>query len=191
MIKITKKKVRQLNVATHRDLGYFFVALVVIYCISGLALNHIDDWNPDFIIKKQDVALNKTYTREEVDNKDAITAFGKLVGEDNYKVFDFPTHDQVKIYYDNASLHLHLHDGTGVYEQVKRRPLVYESNVLHRNSLKGWKWASDIFAVLLIVISITGLFVLKGKHGIKGRGKWLVGAGLIPPIVAILIHALT
>lgn len=29
-------------------------------------------------------------------------------GEDRYRVFDFPTRDQAKIYYDNATLHLLL-----------------------------------------------------------------------------------
>ncbi|HEX2898560.1 MAG TPA: PepSY-associated TM helix domain-containing protein, partial [Bacteroidia bacterium] len=64
----------------------------------------------------------------------------------------------------------------------------YQANVLHRNSLKGWKWMADVFAVLLIVLSLTGLFVLKGKYGLGGRGKWLVAAGLLPPLAAILIY---
>jgi hypothetical protein len=113
--------------------------------------------------------------------------FNKLVGEESHKVYDFPTSDQVKIYYDNASLHVYLSKNEATYEQIAKRHVFYESNVIHRNSIEGWKWASDIFAFLLIVITITGLFVLKGKHGITRRGKWLVAAGAIPPLVVILI----
>lgn len=189
MFKWNTKKIRRLNVATHRDLGYFFSALILVYCISGIALNHVDDWNPDFVITKKPVEINRSYTLSEVDDKQ-IDEFGKLVGEATYKVFDFPTHDQVKIYYDNASFHINLETRKGIYERVSKRPLFYQSNVLHRNSLKGWKWASDVFAFLLIVINITGLFVLKGKHGISGRGKWLIAGGFIPPLVAIIIQAL-
>lgn len=48
---------------------------------------------------------------------------------------------------------------------------------------------SDIFAAMLILINITGLFILEGKHGIAGRGKWLIAAGFVPPLIAIIIHA--
>lgn len=182
------KKVRRLNIATHRDLGFFFSGLIIIYCISGIALNHVDEWNPDFIIEKKAIHFTETFNAREV-TKDNITVFNKMVGEEKYKVFDAPTPDQVKIYYDNASLHLNFTTHEGTYEKITRRPVFYHVNVLHKNSLKGWKWAADVFAVMLIVICITGLFVLKGKKGISGRGKWWLMAGLLPPIVAWIIHA--
>lgn len=188
MFKWSKKKIRKLNIATHRDLGYFFSSLILVYCISGIALNHVDDWNPDFILKKDTVLIEKKYTDKEVGTKE-IMKFSKLVGEESYKVFDFPTSDQVKIYYNNASLHVYLNQNKAIYEQVFKRPVFYQANVLHRNSLKGWKWASDIFAFLLIVINVTGLFILKGKHGISGRGKWLIAAGTLPPVIAIVLQS--
>jgi hypothetical protein len=186
----TVKRIRRLNIELHRDVGYFFSALIIAYCISGLALNHIDEWNPDFIIEKQTVKFTDSYTSKEV-TTDVINQFGKLVQEDHFKVYDFPTPDQVKIYYDDASLHVNLTTKEGVYEKVARRPLFYQANVLHRNSLKGWKWAADVFAIMLIFINVTGLFVLKGKHGITGRGKWLVAAGFLPPIIALILHSMS
>ena len=30
----------------HRDMGYIFFGMSLIYGISGIALNHLDDWNP-------------------------------------------------------------------------------------------------------------------------------------------------
>ncbi|MBL7724053.1 MAG: PepSY-associated TM helix domain-containing protein [Chitinophagaceae bacterium] len=179
-------KLRRWNVAWHRDLGYFFSSLIIIYCISGLALNHVNDWNPDFIIHKETVQLPKKYDRSEVNNE-LLAGLSKLVKEDNYKVYDFPTNNQVKVYYDNATLHINLDTGIGEYERLVKRHLFYESNVLHRNSLKGWKWVSDIFAVMLIVISITGLFILKGKYGFKRRGLWIMLAGFLLPVAAILL----
>lgn len=181
-----RNKLHRWNVAWHRDLGYFFSSLIIIYCISGLALNHVNDWNPDFIIHKQTIQLPKTYTRAEVDNH-LVAEFSQLVKEDNYKLYDFPTNNQVKIYYDNATLHINLENGTGNYEKLAKRHVFYESNVLHRNSLKGWKWVSDIFAIMLIVISVTGLFILKGKYGLKKRGVWIMLAGLLLPVAAIIL----
>lgn len=181
------KRIRRLNIATHRDLGYFFSSLIIAYCLSGIALNHINDWNPDFIIQKQTVKINEKYSVEELNNE-LINRFGKLVGEERFKVYDTPTTDQVKIYYDNASLHLNFSNGTGVYEKVSRRPVFYHANTLHRNSIEGWKWASDVFAVMLTTINVTGLFILKGKYGITGRGKWLIGFGALPPLLVLIVY---
>ncbi len=184
--KSFNKKLRKLNIVTHRDLGYFFSALIIIYCISGLALNHVDDWNPDFIITRSTIQIDQDFPIANPKPSD-ILKLGEQVGEATYKVFDKPTQNQVKVYYKDASLHVNGSTREGLYERIERRPVFYHANVLHRNSLKGWKWVSDLFAFLLIVISITGLFVLKGKKGLKGRGKWFVGAGLMVPVLAWLI----
>jgi uncharacterized protein len=182
-------KLRRLNSDLHRDIGYFLSGLIFIYCISGIALNHINDWNPDFVIHKSTITIDRTYTKEEITDE-RIAEFTALVGESQPKVHDFSTPTLVKIYYDNASLLVDLSGKTGTYEKVQRRPLIYQTNVLHRNSLKGWKWASDVFGVLLIFITVSGWFMLKGKYGIMGRGKWLIAAGLLPPIVALIIFDL-
>lgn len=185
-----KVKLHRWSVAWHRDLGYFFSSLIIIYSISGLALNHVDDWNPDFIIQKKTIQIPKSYQRAEINNE-LVKSFSEQVGEKNFKLYDFPTNNQVKIYYDNASLHINLDDRTGHYERITKRPLFYESNVLHRNSLKGWKWISDIFALMLIIISITGLYILKGKYGFRRRGIWLFLAGLLLPVVAVILFYYT
>lgn len=186
MNKEWSRKLRRLNIVTHRDVGYFLSALTIVYCLSGIALNHVDDWNPDFIITKQEIRIPPVQLTHSPTPAE-LHAWSERVGESSYKVFDIPSPGKVKIYYDNATLLIDLQEGAGLYEKIQRRPLFYHANVLHRNSLKGWKWAADIFGVLLIVISITGLFILKGKNGLGGRGKWLVGAGFLVPIVAILL----
>ena len=180
---------RRLTIVLHRDIGYFVSGLVLVYCISGLALNHVDDWNPDFVIERRPITVERSLTRDEV-SQSWILGLSSRVGEGDYKVFDFPTASQLKIYYDNASLLIDLDKRSGVYERVVRRPLVFQTNIIHRNSIKGWKWASDLFALLLIVITITGFFMLRGKTGITGRGKWLILAGVIPPVVAVILFEL-
>lgn len=186
MAKWQLKNLRSLNTAAHRDFGYFFSTLIIVYCLSGIALNHVNEWNPDFIIERKEVVLSKQYVPSQV-SQNEIAELNKLVGEETYKVFDFPTPTQVKIYYDNASFHVNFTEGKGVFESVKRRPVFYQANVLHRNSLKEWRWASDAFAVFLIVINLTGIFVLSGKNGITGRGKWLIVAGFLPPVIALIV----
>jgi len=181
------RKLRRLNIATHRDVGYFFSSLIIIYCLSGIALNHVNDWNPDFIIEKKIIQVKGNYTARDL-TPEIINGFGRMVDESKFKVYDTPTPTRVKIYYDNASLLIDFSNGEGIYEKVSRRPVFFQSNILHRNSLRGWKWASDVFALMLIVISITGLFILKGKKGLSGRGKWLIAAGGLPPLIALILY---
>jgi hypothetical protein len=186
MVNDTIRKLRRLNIATHRDIGYFFSGLIIIYCISGIALNHVDDWNPDFIIEKKKVVIKSSFQGSLT--AEFIDLLSKEVGEKTFKVYDVPAPGKVKIYFDNASLFVDFNDGTGLYEKISRRPLFYDANVLHRNSLKGWRWVSDIFGAMLILISITGLFILKGSKGVAGRGKWFMAAGLLLPVIALILH---
>lgn len=181
--------IARFNIAIHRDVDYLCSSLILAYCLSGIALNHVNDWNPDFVISKDTVTLTRSYSKDEI-TKEVIAGFGRVVGEETHKIYDFPTSDQVKIYYDNASLHLNVSTGQGIYEKVSRRPVVYQTNALHLNRLKGWKWAADVFAFILVVLSLTGLFVLRGKDGISRRGTWLIGAGMLPPLLAFLLFQL-
>jgi hypothetical protein len=81
-----------------------------------------------------------------------------------------------------------LNTGVGVLEKIQRRQFFSQINFLHYNNARSW-WTgfSDIFAVSLIVITITGLFIVKGKNGIRQRGIIILISGLILPLLALLI----
>ncbi|MBK8944005.1 MAG: PepSY-associated TM helix domain-containing protein [Ignavibacteriae bacterium] len=183
------RNLRKLNNDLHRDLGYFFSTLIIVYSLSGLALNHVDDWNPDFVIQKDTISIPAKYNFENISDQNIIE-LSKLINQNDFKLYDSPTTNQIKIYYEDASFHIDFSRRLGLYEVITKRILFYEVNVLHRNSLKEWKWFSDIFAVALILINITGLFILKGKNGFLGRGKWFLAAGFLPPIIAIIIFTI-
>jgi hypothetical protein len=62
--------------------------------------------------------------------------------------------------------------------------VLYEFNQLHLNAPKGlWTYIADLYALALIALSVTGMFVLRGRLGMAGRGAWLVGAGVLVPVV--------
>lgn len=180
---------RRLNADLHRDLGYLLSGLIVVYCLSGIALNHVADWNPDFVVHKEKITLDRVYTQAEL-TPALLAGFGAKVGEGAPRVHDFPTSTHVKLYYEHGTLLIDLAAKTGNYESLRRRPLFYQVNVLHRNSLKGWRWASDVFGVLLIAVTVTGWFVLRGRHGLMGRGKWFIAAGILPPVVGLVVFSL-
>ncbi len=180
-------RLRKINNILHRDIGYFFAGTTIIYAISGLAVNHVNDWNPSFIIQREEVEVEAPIDRKEVD-KAWVREVLKPLGEERaYLSHDFPTDKKVKIYLKEGSIFLNLMNGKGEYETIRRRPLFYQVNFLHLSPKRAWLVFSDFFAVGLIVIVVTGLFVLKGKRGIAGRGAVLVSAGLVVPLIFLLI----
>lgn len=176
------KEFRKICIDWHRDIGYFVSSLILMYCISGIALNHMDAFNPDFIIQTDTLMLPNLNPNLSENDIFHLTAY---VGENKVKLWDKPTPNQIKIYYENASLHLYLDEKVGIYEKISIRPVVYHTNLFHRNTIRGWKWAADILAVLLIILTLTGFFIAKGKNSFMSRGIWFLVAGLVPPLFGI------
>jgi hypothetical protein len=67
-------KWRKFNIIIHRDLGYLCFGLTIIYAISGVAVNHIQDWNPTYVLEKIVSSVNLAGI-ESADNE-ALTSSG-------------------------------------------------------------------------------------------------------------------
>ncbi|MCF8367152.1 MAG: PepSY-associated TM helix domain-containing protein [Bacteroidales bacterium] len=182
-----KIKWRKFNRAIHRDLGYFFFAMSVIYGISGVAINHIKDWNPNYDISSEQVDFGKPVNRNIT--KAEVIEFLKNYGEEeNYKKHYFPNQELFKIFLDGGSVLINIYTGQGEIEKIQRRPILHQVNYLHYNPKKWWTWFSDAYAVALVVLAVTGLFILKGKNGITQRGAWLTIAGILVPIAFLILY---
>jgi hypothetical protein len=171
----------------HRDFGYFFFGATIIYALSGIALNHLKDWNPNYSVEleefKTSISLNKSADIKE----NIFKLLDGVANRDDYKSHYYPSQDKIKIFLNGgSSIVVDLQTGEGQTEFLKRRPLFYHVNYLHYNPSKWWTWFSDIFAGALIILAFTGLILIKGKNGITGRGAWLAALGIIIPIVFLL-----
>lgn len=80
-----------------------------------------------------------------------------------------------------------LKRGTGEYEATRRRPLFYQVNFLHLNPGRWWTWYSDLFSGALIVITVSGLFLARGRYGFRWRGAVLAGLGALVPLGFLLV----
>ncbi|MBL7113176.1 MAG: PepSY-associated TM helix domain-containing protein [Bacteroidales bacterium] len=180
-------KWRKWNRIIHRDLGYIFFGMSIIYGLSGIALNHMDDWNPDFIIKTLSFDAGPT-----PNSSDQFESWIKnLVSEhspgNTYKSHYLPREDLLKAFLKGGSIAIDLNTGQAVIEKIKRRPVFREVNFLHYNKPKKlWTWISDFFAGALILMAISGLFMIRGKKGITGRGAWLTSFGIIIPLIFLI-----
>ena len=46
------KVIRKWSRILHRDIGFFFIGASLIYGLSGIALNHLRDWNPNYVVDR-------------------------------------------------------------------------------------------------------------------------------------------
>jgi hypothetical protein len=180
--KKTKTTIRRWNSAIHRDLGYFFVGLTIIYGVSGIALNHLKDWNPNYVQNIVEVDTGGPLNIGDLD-KQAIIDLLKPYHEDQaYNKHYFPNNQVLKVYLKGGTMILDLSTGKGRIERLTKRWMFNQFNFLHYNAPKRlWTLISDIYAVSLIILAISGLFILKGKKGLKWRGTWIGLAGIILP----------
>lgn len=178
---------RKINRVLHRDLGYFFFGMCIIYGLSGIALNHRHDWNPNYIVTQKDIKVTLPETEGRFE-KPEVKKILEEIGEDSYRTH-IQSASNLRIFVEGGTININPETGAGYLEKIKRRSVFYEVNFLHYNAPKKlWTWFSDIYAVALIIISITGLFILKGKNGITRRGAWLTGIGIIVPLFLLYLY---
>jgi hypothetical protein len=179
-------RLRKLIIATHRDVGYFFAGLTVIYAISGIAVNHIEDWNPNYVIRTEAATIGEL----PAGGSDvlAATVLERMgITEEPESVVRMAP-NQLKIFLHQRTLTVAVPAGEVRDEYARRRYAFFEVNYLHLNHGKGfWTWFADLYAVGLIVLACTGIFIITGKKGLGGRGRWLLIAGLVIPIVYLVL----
>ncbi len=178
---------RRWNNILHRDLGYFCVALTIIYAISGIAVNHVHQWNPNYRFERV------TRHFEAIPVSDRETMVAALVGALGLpgpprRSFR-PSPEQVLLFYDGWNVEAHATEGRAIIERPRDRWLLRDMNFLHLNHGKGlWTWFADAYAAALLLLAITGMLVLRGGQGLAGRGKWFVLAGTVVPLLFLLFQ---
>ena len=170
----------------HRDLGYLFFGLAISYGASGLALDHLRDWNPNYSISRQELSLPAPGTDHPFTKDDAKKLLAQIKVEGAYQSHYSPVEGQLKIFFQGGSLVMERNTGKSVVETMKKRPLLNTFNRLHYNPGRWWTWFADGFSIALLVMAITGLFMLKGYQGITRRGGVLVLIGILIPTFIVL-----
>jgi uncharacterized protein len=176
-------RVRSWLRALHRDAGYLAVGLTIVYALSGLAVNHVSAWDPNFKSYETVHQLGPVAGDDVAATQKVLGALGiKDKPRDVYRAA--PT--QLEITFDRRSLHVDTASGRVVDEGQKPRFLLRVANWLHLNrGKKAWSYIADGYALFLLFLAGSGIFMLPGKKGIKGRGGLLVALGAAVPILYV------
>ena len=173
----------------HRDLGYLAVGLTIIFSVSGIAVNHIDDWNPNFSKEIEYLPLNN-YNQTDDEAEIVQKTLKQLdIPATAYRSTFQPNPETLNIYTDEGELQLNLTSGMLRWESIGKRFLLFDFNFLHLNSGRdAWKWFSDAFAIVLIFLALSGLFLIKGRKGFKWRGTVLSLIGILLPVLLMIFY---
>lgn len=170
----------------HRDAGYLAVGLTFVYALSGIAINHIDDWNPNFkTVSRTHKLAGPIPADEQAATAYVLSELGiEETPREAYKVAD----TQLEISLDNRSLIVETDTGTVFDEAEEPRFLLRVSNWLHYNRGKAaWTYIADGYAAFLLFLALSGMFMLRGRQGLIGRGAVLVIAGAAVPILYVTL----
>lgn len=178
---------RHLFRVLHRDIGYVCVALTIAYAVSGVAVNHIEDWNPNYSLEQRAVDLGPLPAGTYAEQAAHVVAALRLDPQSVRGHFA-ETESTLRVYLDGGQeVFVDVGTGRGTVKTLERRTGLFEVNSLHLNNLKGiWTYVADLFALALVVLALTGMFMMKGNRGLAGRGKYFVGAGLLVPVVFVI-----
>jgi uncharacterized protein len=180
-----KKRWRPWLRAIHRDIGYIAVGFTVIYALSGIAMNHIDDWDPNFHATETTRTIQPI--PDELGDAEATQRIAAAVGLSGALSDVYRAGDEVRLTYADGSKVTAIGDTVTI--QTRRDRFFFRvADWLHATRGKqGWKYIADAYAVLLLYLAISGVFMIKGRLGLRWRGAVLISLGLAGPIGYIVL----
>ncbi|MEO8549805.1 MAG: PepSY-associated TM helix domain-containing protein [Kofleriaceae bacterium] len=180
-----KKRWRAWLRAIHRDFGYLAIGFTVIYAVSGIAQNHIEEWG-DVSYK----ATERVITIPEIpDSAPEIVAVKAVADAVNLGVPTGHTRagDEIRLEYATG-MKVTAIGRTVTIQTRERRAFIGLANWLHTaRGKKAWKYISDAYAVLLLYLAISGIFMIKGRLGLRWRGTILISTGFAVPVLYIAL----
>ncbi|MEY2692695.1 MAG: hypothetical protein RIT03_1085 [Bacteroidota bacterium] len=170
----------------HRDLGYFYIGLIISFAFSGILMNHRESWHPEkYTVETKTIAV-KLPAVDKI-NESFADSLGKTLGiEDKIRRHNVKE-GKFKISFEKHDVEIDMATGKGEIVAFRKTPVISHLIKLHKNTSNWWIYYSDIFGISLITIAITGAIMIPaGKFTFKNRGWKLALAGLLFPLLFLV-----
>lgn len=172
---------------THRDLAYFYVGLIISFALSGIFLNHRQSWHPRrYAYEKRELTVTKPIWKDSV-NSEWIEKFAAEQKIDDHLRRFTTENGNLRISFEKNDVMINIESGKGKIETYRTTPLLGQMTQLHQDTSKWWIYYSDIFAIAILTIAITGMFIEKGKLSFKSRGWKLALIGILFPLLFLFL----
>jgi hypothetical protein len=172
--------------AIHRDVGYFCVGLTFVYALSGLAVNHIADWEPNFrqITRQHQLPTPLPLADQQI----AELAVHSLELRSPIREVYRSDGQTLQVVFDRRTLRIDTQSGRVAEEAEEPRFFLRAANWLHLNrGKKAWTLIADAYATGLLLLSLTGLWMFPGRKGLLGRAGLIALAGALLPALYVTL----
>lgn len=174
---------------------------IILFAVTGITLNHAADIKvtPKIVSVETDLSATmlKTLKSKAAEGKGALPLAVRSWLKQQHAIET--TNAQAEWSEDevylgmpkpggDAWLSIDLNSGELLYENTSRGVISY-LNDLHKGRNTGvlWSWFIDVFSVLCLIFSISGLWLLF-KYAKQRPSTWpLVGLGLVIPLLIIIL----
>ncbi len=169
----------------HRDLGFLAFGLTVVYAVSGVAVNHIGTWDPNFVREERTAELGPQTGQPSAVAAVAMERLGLSPATWSVDVVD---DTRIDIKFKDGQASVNPKTGRAVARTDRARPVLRSMNWLHLNRGKGgWTWIADGYAVILGILAISGLCIAPVRRQLAGRGGVFLAIGIALPVGWVLL----
>lgn len=187
-----KKSLSTISRSLHRDLGYFFIGITLIYAITGFILSARGlgwfkyDYNFQTNISKNistDEFKENLISEAKNGKLDYIYKIGaKDVVEKNIKRLTFSKEENSTLYFEHKYMHVVYNKNSGEininYKAYPALLQIFISSHLSTNN-RAWYYLAMGYSVVLAFFALSAMVIVKGKYGFKKRGLTLMLVGII------------
>jgi hypothetical protein len=180
----------------HIYLSMVSFALIFFFAVTGLTLNHAERFTGKVSTVEVSGALNPAWVRDpdtlKVDKLSVVEYLRKTHGisaaQSDFRIDD----EQVGVSFKGPGFaaDAFVDRATGKYQLTKTSAgFIGLINDLHKGRDTGHAWSVfiDVAAVLLSVVSLTGLLLLLFLKKRRASGLWIAAAGLALALLVYLI----
>ncbi len=173
----------------HRDLGYFYIGLIIAFAFSGILMNHREVWKPEKYTVETRTFSTKLPSEELISEPYIKKLQEEIQVDDKLRRFNIKE-GKLKISFEKNDVEIDMKTGQGEVVSFIKTPIIGHMMKLHKSTSNWWIYYGDIFGISLIVIAITGAIMIPaGKFTFKRRGWKLALAGLIFPLIFLFLLA--
>jgi uncharacterized protein len=166
----------------HRELGFLAVGLTLVYAISGIAINHAHHWDPSYRQATDVFTIEPPGSGPTSEVQPLVLQRLNLI--EPVKNIWRPSESEFQVFLEDGQYDVNLITGEVLKKSLKKRTLLFDLNFMHLNLGKAaWTGIADGFAGVMIVLAMTGIFLVKGRRGLVGRGGIMMALGILLPII--------
>lgn len=170
----------------HRDLGYFYVGLIISFAFSGILMNHREHWHPEKYTVETKAIQVSLPPEDQISEKYAEKLGADLGIDDKIRRHKITDKGIFKISFEKHDVEIDMATGKGEVVSFVKTPIISQTMKLHKSTSELWIYYGDIFGISLIVIAVTGMLMIPaGKFSFKSRGWKLAVAGVLFPLIIL------